>query len=782
MSKFRIPLKTLQGEASLLLFAAQETLGIAEDAEEFGEARFQLLEGSEYDYRFESIDHINFCDNPLVRPSEDEEESRGRIITGNYVGTLHLNIKDSNGLIIATLDFEVRSKKTDYRKDYRKMLSDITSYYTELVMLSSSPVNQKFEPDNEEDCRTLYQKFAFVKSIIDSEEFEDAIHKILYNPVRKWTDTTIDRPIAAARRIGRNGLKQIASSSNRMHLPQDIELDVKLNSIPRKLTVPYKKETNDTVENRFVKFVLKTFHTFCRNIQDLSNASESGRLISEAALCCEKIENILSYGFFKEIQDPQFVALNSPVLQRREGYREVLQAWTMYDLAAKLTWDGGDNVYEAGKRNIAALYEYWLFFKLLEIISDKFELDPREKSALVKTTPNKINLELKQGKMIMVGGKYHTPTRDLNVRFFYNRTFSHNSHHDKRGSWTTAMRPDYTLSIWTGEISEEAAEKENTIVHIHFDAKYRVSHILLLDKDEADNEDCATLENNDPLKDEISNRFNQEKEQEQLGNYKRGDLLKMHAYNDAIRRTGGSYVLYPGSEDKTLRGFHEIIPGLGAFPVNPNSFEEDSMMLRKFIDDLIENFLNRISQREQKAYYDYKIYKSEPVQAVRESMPEPIGDNRNLIPTGTNVLIGFYKDEGHLKWILRNKWYNTRTGTMTGSLRLDNKILTAKYLLLHGGKDKPQLLLRLKDTGARIISSNNLVRRAIPATNALYQPSSPDGYYIVFDLENNKSEAEFQDIEWDFSRMHRDGILKNSHNSAVPTGITLATLMNYVKR
>ena len=40
------------------------------------------------------------------------------------------------------------------------------------------------------------------------------------------------------------------------------------------------------------------------------------------------------------------------------------------------------------------------------------------------------------------------------------------------------MLPDYTLSISPGEIDMEQAEKEDLIVHIHFDAKYRVKCIL----------------------------------------------------------------------------------------------------------------------------------------------------------------------------------------------------------------------------------------------------------------------------------------------------------------
>ena len=63
-------------------------------------------------------------------------------------------------------------------------------------------------------------------------------------------------------------------------------------------------------------------------------------------------------------------------------------------------------------------------------------------------------------------------------------------------------------------------------------------------------------------------------EEEERGMYRRADLLKMHAYKDAIRRTGGAYVLYPGTEDRVVSGFHEIIPGLGAFAISPKHGEK----------------------------------------------------------------------------------------------------------------------------------------------------------------------------------------------------------------
>ena len=773
MSKNLVHIYTTEGEKVLYLYPPHNNPAAykyVEDAAESGEAACQLFEGTEYEYRFED-DHLCFVnDNPLLKPSLDESH-RGRIITGNHVGSLHLKVIDGREGIIGCIDFEVRSKKIDYKGDYQKMMADITAYYTELVMLSSSPVTQRFMPDAHESSRTLYQKFAFVKSIIESEEFDDALHKILYNPMRNWAETTIDKPISATRRIGRSAMRQIASSGNRMRLPKDMLIDGRLNTVPRTLQVVSKKDTIDTAENRFVKYVLTTFHDFCRSIQDLQHAAENEKLMSEAKACCRRLENILSNNFFREIHYPQFIALNSPVLQKREGYREVLQAWTIFDLAAKLTWKGGDNVYSAGKRNVAALYEYWLFFKLLELVSEKFELSPKDKASLVHLDKDGIDLNLNQGRMIMVGGTYKSPSRNLHIRFFYNRTFGHNSAHDKRGSWTTTMRPDYTLSIWTGDITEAEAEEQNTIVHIHFDAKYRVDNILLLDEYDYQGSD------RDEYDEALAESLNEEKRQEQVGVYKRADLLKMHAYNDAIRRTGGSYVLYPGTKEKSLRGFHEIIPGLGAFPVNPNTFEEDAVAIKQFIDDLILHFLNRISQRETKAYYDYEIHQMPPASVVCEPMPEPYGERRHLIPNNTNVLIGYCKNQEHMMWVLLNKCYNTRMGTIAGSLRLTEEITTAQYLLLHNESDKMQLMLRLDGKGARVMSREDLQRRAPKGGYTLTKP-----YYIVFDLLESEVEPEFKDAAWDLAKMRSDGLLGGYRMSGAPVGVSLATLMNYIKK
>lgn len=763
-----IPIKGKHGSVKLLVYPQSSNAKVFEEVDpQDGESRWQLVEGEEYEYAFEGDYH--FKEHELVRPSKSSS-SRGWIKTGIYVGSLTLTVTNDAGFE-AEVSFEVRSVKMDYRTDYKTMLHDITSHFTDLVMMQGAPVTQRFEVDPNENGNTLYQQFAFIKSLVDSEEFEEALNKILYNPIHKWTGTTIEKDICSIKKLGRQELKQIASSKNRLPLGEETTIGDHINSVPRRLSVSYKKDTVDVAENRFVKFVLQSFSSFCSTIQQCKNASP--RLKTEAELTANKLTGWLCRSFFLDVSNLQTMTLNSPALQRKEGYREVLQAWMMSKLAAQITWKGGDNVYQAGKRNIAALFEYWVFFKLLDIVKQTFHLTLTEEDEkkLVKTDKDHINLELRQGRRIMIGGIYRADTRLLKVRLYYNRTFSTSDQLDKSGSWTTAMRPDYTLSIWPGNIEENEAEEQELIVHIHFDAKYKLSRILLNEKEP---DDTHAFEDEDADLSEEDVLMNQEKREEEKGIYKRADLLKMHAYKDAIRRTSGAYILYPGTEYKPpLKGFHEILPGLGAFCMRPNSIEQDSKEIEVFLQNVLKHLLNRASQRERMSYHTYEIHKNEP-SVVCEPMPEPYGINRNLIPEETFVLLGSYKNENHLQWILKNNIYNARTGTRTGSLRLKKEITGAKYVFLHKGDT--QLLLRLRDKGPRVMSKEDLEKKTY---RNLYAPSRL--YYVVFDLNSNEMDDEFKDVKWNISQMIKDGIIGEGHLSAEPEGISLATLMKYVK-
>lgn len=722
---------------------------------------YQLKEGCFYDFEFShekeklSKNYRLFCsDQSNIVKNRKRKEYIGVIAPNIFVGTLTLQILNiENPDKKWDLQLEIQSKKTSYRQDYQYMLNDITSKCTDLIIQANSPVSHSFETDFNTDNKTLYQRFAFVSSIINSDDFEDAIQRIVTSPTTNWKEESVLSDARKIKHFKNSDLRSLINSDNRLKLNVSHPLYLKgIKSVATKIKSNRKFESVDTSENRFIKHALETFLKFCMDIADHQNAGN--RLKEEANIVSEKLETHLQHDLFKEVSRPTTLKLNSPTLQKKEGYREVLNAWLKFDLAAQLIWNGGDEVYSGGKKDIATLYEYWLFFKLLDVLKHIFEIEPKELEKLIVPSNDKLSLQLKQGKVTALKGTYTKAHRDLNVRFNYNRSFSGGTYDiSKTGSWTTTLRPDYTLSIWPTNLTEPEAEAKEQIVHIHFDAKYKVANI------------------NQIIGEETTDDFlNEEKKQNLKGIYKNADLLKMHAYKDAIRRTSGAYVLYPGDTEKPLRGFHEILPGLGAFPIKPSENNNETPYLENFIKEILSHFLNTASQRENLASKRYHIYKNDKPNEISERVPEFFNDEK-LIPDDTYVLVGFYNTEEQYNWIKKGQ-YNFRMGSGNGSLILDKETVTAKFLLLHTHKSQSSgELWKIISKGPSVYSRLNLEKKGYPKTS---NESDLKKSYLVIDIEKLESN-QFGNNTWNFKKLKN---YQKGNASAFPFTCSLTELLN----
>ncbi len=418
----------------------------------------------------------------------------------------------------------------------------------------------------------------------------------------------------------------------------------------------------------------------------------------------------------------------------------------MFDLASKLVWHGGDDVYEAGKRDVATLYEYWVFFKLLDLFSSFFELEPTSIDELIEPTNDGLGLKLKSGKPVSLNGTYKMSGRNMNIRFSYNRTFSKAKKYPDEGSWTVNMRPDYTLSMWPSDFEDKEAEKQEVIVHIHFDAKYKIENLKALFDTENDMDSELT--------------------EQKSGVYKRADLLKMHAYKDAIRRTVGAYVIYPGSNgdltNQNFKGFHEVLPGLGAFAVNPSKDGNNMEAIEKFITDVTNRFISKSSQYEKMSYstYDTNQNYDEDAFILRDSIPEKYGTKRSQPPANIFVMIGYYRSENE-NWIKSEKQYNIRFED-----NLDANLLNAKYLLLYHGDEITGDLWKITE-------KDPVIRTKQELKNNGYNNPRKDEYY-VYDIEE-VNEVELKDLKWNLSEMKKYN--NNSNNNYKPFAISLLELM-----
>ncbi|MBF4492145.1 DUF2357 domain-containing protein [Flavobacterium sp. MR2016-29] len=451
-----------------------------EEANENGESNFQILEGNCYEYAFTNKNYRLNCSIDGIVSQSKRDPSLGRIVTNIYVGTLTLFVTDItqeskefevNIEVLAT-KFDTELDKS-YRENYRFMLKDITDKCTELLMQINSPVEQNFETDFSRDNETIYQRFSFVNSIIQNRDFEEAILKIIASPKTNWNTEAETIDIRKVKRFNNAETKQISSGSNRIPLQTSHPLfRAGIQSIPNKINSFRKVEHTDTSENRFVKHALDVFLRFAEDCQQYFKDKKYSRPHIEASNLVTKLDGYLSQSFFKDISRPNSLKLNSPVLQRKSGYREVLSTWLQFDLAAKLVWKGGDDVYKAGKRDIATLYEYWLFFTLYDLFKSKFKIkdiehEEQSYNHLIEPTKDGLNVMVKQGKHTALYGDFITENRVLKVKFSYNRSFKGGTKYtdEQTGSYTTTLRPDYTLSVWPTMLKEKEAE-EKTLSYI----------------------------------------------------------------------------------------------------------------------------------------------------------------------------------------------------------------------------------------------------------------------------------------------------------------------------
>ncbi|HEY4109597.1 DUF2357 domain-containing protein [Puia sp.] len=705
------------------------------EALSLGEAQIQLFEDGTYEYQLPAEYRLQPIDGVIT--IHKTAKHAGHITPHRYVGTISTEIQDTGtGKKRGLLSLEVRSAKTDYRTDYRFMLEDIAARCADLILQYSSPALQKLIPDTQQPAETIYQRFAFVKSILESPDFTESVYRIRENPNTQWTQQESQQKLNKPQRRTNNSVRQMARASNRIGLDPGHPLYPDLPSLPAAISTAAKIETVDTPENRFIKYVLREFLSF---VNDTRNKFKPDSRAHREALRLESVlENMLEHSFFKMISGPSLQALNSPVLQRREGYREVLRAWLLFDLTARLHWTGGTDVYEAGKRDVATLYEYWVFFVLLELYGRVFTIDPVSIRNLLGPTKDGLGLLIKKGKRTSIKGQFTSTGRKLQVEFSFNRRFGGKKEYPNGGSWTAGMTPDYTLSIWPQEMAMEQAEREELIVHLHFDAKYKI-------------------EREKPTVGE---------EETHYGNHKREDLLKMHSYRDAIRRTAGAYILYPGKHGFQQSIFHELLPGIGAFRLHPSRENSGIPELESFLRSAVDHLLDYASQREELALRTFEIHRQKDRHPIKTSLPGWDTLIRRQPPAAIKILVGYCKSTEHDDWISTNRQYNIRTGHGEDILALTAENLGVRFILLHRENQLVTGDLRaIADTPPRVVTKAEL--------KAKNYPKPAHSSYLVFDILADPL-ANFANISWDVRKLpgYREG-----RASAIPFIVSLADLM-----
>ncbi len=573
----------------------------AEEAREWGEEVVQLLEGRSYQFEFDGPRLRLDMDAPIVthfQVGRGDGVDRGALRPGLHTGRLQLRAVDALGEP-ATAAVEVRSQKVGYRDDYREMLEQIASISLDLVNHITAPAEVPLTSDDSASDGELQQKLFFLRGVINSEEFDAAIQQILRQPHVAMSRVENERPIGRVARMSPALTQQLAGRTPRGALPEKHALRrLGLSSVPRTLSHTAFEDTLDTAENRFIKHALTSFSDTLLLLVDCLNQ----RGVACQALARREIPGLrqrlataLAADMFADIGRLSNLPNIGPVLQRKAGYREVTRAWLRFLAGNTLGWDAVDEVFGGGKRDIASLYEYWLFFQLWNVLT-RLANDSREigeaTEALFERSGTGVGLRLRSGAHLLT--PHMVVERNgarIALQFHYNKTFRSKTtpapNPPKRSvsppydvSWTRAMRPDFSFTLWPADCDPSDAAERELLSVVHFDAKYSVENINSLF--------------GDPELD-----MDEDKAGQRQGRYRRADLLKMHAYKDAVRRTAGAYVLYPGAprsdgDDDLWAEFHEILPGLGAFVVRPSAGGDPAARVEAFLRDVISQLAARL--------------------------------------------------------------------------------------------------------------------------------------------------------------------------------------------
>lgn len=660
-----------------------------EEAESWDEPAVQLRENGEYRCRIQLPDRQaaegwRLRENRLIKQSKIGNEPDYFIRTRSSAGTLSLIVEDEASEFKGRGLVEIRSIKLDYREEFRGMVCGIAEHARELLFQLGAATEVSLHSQWSEDPPTLVQQIEFLRGILYGGGFWRSLDRLLQMPHERLEAEPEIRPISRIGAAGSQITRQLASGQPRAQLPETHPLSRFMRTVPTHVAVRSKIRTTDTPENRFIKHALQDFSAFLEHALEILNGLADGDEKSKYELVakdCRRLRNEigrrLSRGLFKELSQPRYLPLGSPVLQKKAGYREVFQAWLGFRATALLHWEGaedafggGESGFQAGKKDLPALYEAWLFFELFALFREKFQIDKEDLENFLKPNGKLGEFTLKQGVTKEFSG-HDAQGLKLKGCFQFNRSFPYSDNPNGTSSWTRVLRPDYTMSFWPEALEIEEAEANGTVVHIHFDAKYRVHSVSDLFGKVADDGD------------ESEDDLTEQKRAETEGNYKRADLLKMHAYRDAIRRSEGAYVLYPGKidsstkealekkENRRWKGFHELLPGLGAFAIRPNENGSASGMehVSEFLDDALKQLSNRASRLSHSRYGERRASASSDL-SVEE--PQAVCKNNQILewvfPGGadletaaeTIVLCGVVRDNAHLEWVKNGGHYNFR--------------------------------------------------------------------------------------------------------------------------
>jgi hypothetical protein len=410
---------------------------------------------------------------------------------------------------------------------FQALLHDLSRHAAQLPFSISAPT----EATVDESAVAPTPLFLFNFLLQSDQALRVAFNIILATPHRRLSDESRWVPVAEASVVDADMLSHLLTSPEHLHRRPENNLTARATALPDHLpTLVWQalpRDTYDTPENRFARAFL---NELLRAVQEVREQGWWPQLPAEDQI---RIDDLIGYmteirqaSMFSEVGEMIVYPAASQVLLRRDGYRELLSLWRLFQIARQPLFAPLQAAIEV--RDVATLYEFWCFYRLANEFAGVLGIRPQP----VITVTDESGLK-------------HQACFDWGEQgcLFFNRTFS--SGKADFHSYSVELRPDFTFIP-----GPSFASRDRGI--ILFDAKFRFESSTW---NADDNDDRERL-------------------------VKRADLYKMHTYRDALHARA-AIVLFPGDEPSFYqRGGGKVQPeptfarvlgleGVGALSMEP---------------------------------------------------------------------------------------------------------------------------------------------------------------------------------------------------------------------
>ena len=443
--------------------------------------------------------------------------------------------------------YEVLSTKLNYHDHWKKIIEDIEQEYRMLSLDYMRRTFHGFSPDTSGNTPEIIWWSVFNN---EQKKFIKACKNI------------IDRP-----RHRLHGKETYKRADRLTFVPSSIENELAehRNDTAHLYRVEQRVWTNDTQENRFLKFALgqitAKYETLKKRIEAVKNASDVMKEDMQTTLAVLKY--LQRNPFFRTVGNYKGMSQESLILQKATGYSQVYRTWSLLRRSYSLN----DGIYRLQTKDIATLYEIWCFIEVSHIVKEKLHLSDDDIDQRNRMEMNGLfTWDLGKGEHSRI--LFKKDGIEL-AELIYNPK---STEHENKSVGikdlvvpTVPQKPDIVLQLTKSDL------QEGMKLTYLFDAKYRIDG---KDKNGVDV----------PPEDAIN----------QMHRYRDAIYYKDYQTDSLKKEVIGGYILFPGDGEPTdvaVSKFYRTIDkvNIGAFPLRPKDMH-NRQLLEQFIEELIQNY------------------------------------------------------------------------------------------------------------------------------------------------------------------------------------------------